>query len=886
MAKKLKQLKYETKAHAFIKKYFMIIVVFAIMLIPSIYTVLFLGSMWDPYGNTGSLPVAIVNEDKPIYYDGKTVNIGEQLCDKLKKNDSLQFNFVDEQVALDGLENSTYYMVMVIPDDFSANSVTLTSDNPQKMQLEYYVNPGTNYIASKFGESAVKSIKEQINKTVINTYATTVYSKLGTIHDGFVQAADGSAQIGDGVGQLKDGNSQITDGLETLSAGCLTLKEGTGTLKDGLAQYTDGAQQIADGVSQLHDGVPQLTDGVGQLKDGTGQLVDGSGQLVDGSGQLVDGAAQLKDGTDRLVSNNDKLNDGAQQLYDGLNLMSDQLGESLTEENLNDLATLEDGLLQLNDGIQTLQKAINEDYRISDEKLAKIKKDIDEADKIVKTDSFRMLCILVSYSDLDYEELTARIDSLMQIASDEEKQVLNTLKTVIVMLEDVQDLRKLVTPENAQKLVDTAKKVLGAYEQLTSGVQQLSDGGNLALPVASDTLKKMTSGLQSVKNGLDRTVEKDGETGLIEGMGTLKDGIGAYTKGVSQVSDGAIQLNDGVGKLDSGISALDSGIGRVDEGVGKLGDGLTTAGKGIDKLYDGTQTLVSNNDKLNGGAGQLDDGAGQLYDGSLKLLDGSNQIGDGCDKLLDGAHLLESSLRDGALQIESTNTGADSAEMFSQPVDANETFQRTINTNGEAMSAYMMCAGLWVACLAFCLMFSPFNTSLKDRKTFRRHGIIAAFVAVIAPILMVTLIMGIDGMRPAHVIDTYVMAILTSCAFMAIVYMVNTMFDSIGSFMLLVLLCLQLSGAAGTYPIELSPKFYQIIHPFMPFTYGVDAFRSTISTGNSLIKDITVFVLISLMSFGLTQVTYHLRQIKLKRKAQTEAERAMEEEVDYYNHAI
>ena len=93
--------------------------------------------------------------------------------------------------------------------------------------------------------------------------------------------------------------------------------------------------------------------------------------------------------------------------------------------------------------------------------------------------------------------------------------------------------------------------------------------------------------------------------------------------------------------------------------------------------------------------------------------------------------------------------------MFSQPVDATETFQRTINANGEAMSAYMMCAGLWVACLAFCLMFSPFKTSLQKRKTFVTHAGIAGFVAVVAPIIMVTLIMVIDGMRPAHVLNTY-----------------------------------------------------------------------------------------------------------------------------------
>ena len=828
MAKKLKK---ETKIHAFIKKNFMVIVVLAITLIPSIYTVLFLGSMWDPYGNTGSLPVAIVNEDRAIVYDGKEVGIGNMLCDNLRKNKQLQFNFVDEQVALDGLENGTYYMVLVIPENFSYNSTTLTSSNPQKMQLDYYVNPGTNYIASKFGESGVKSIKESINKAVINTYATTIYSKLNTIGDGFTQAADGSGQIYDGVGQLRGGNSQITAGLKTLSNGCLTLKEGTGTLEDGLKQYTGGVAQVDDGVKQLHDGIPLLKDGVNQLQGG---------------------AAQLKDGTAQLVDNNAALNEGSQQLLDGLNTMSDQLGESLTEENLKDLERLEDGLIQINDGIQTLQKAVNEDYKISDETISTIQSTIKEVETFTKSDEFALISTFISADLIDWSRIDSLCDRLETLPlSDSNKTAVSNLRNLSATMQNIQGFGDKITPENAENLVNMANKLIDAYYQLTDGVQQLSDGGNQALPVASDTLKKLTNGMLSIQNGLDRTKEKDGETGLIEGMTTLRNGIAQYTGGVSQV---------------------DGGISTLQKGLIQFGDGLNTAGDGINKLYGGTQQLVANNQKLNSGAQQLNGGALQLYDGSVKLYDGTLLVDEGCEKLMFGANTLKESLADGAEQISATNTGESAADMFSQPVEANETFQRTINTNGEAMSAYMMCAGLWVACLAFCLMFSPFKTSLENRKTFISHAFIALFVSMVQAPIMVTLLMAINGMRPQNVGLTYLMAILASMAFMSIVYYLNTLLDSIGSFFLLILLCLQLSGAAGTYPIELSPKFYQIIHPFMPFAYGVDAFRSTLSTGNSLLTDICVFVGIILAGIMATCLTYELRQKKLKRKALTEAQ--------------
>ena len=133
----------------------MLIVVIAIIVIPIIYAGLFLKSMWDPYGNVDSLPVAVVNEDKPVEYNGKTLSIGKDMTDELKDNDSMAFNIVDSKTAEDGLANGTYYMVIKIPENFSANAATVMDNDPKQMELSYETNPGTNYIASKLSETAM-----------------------------------------------------------------------------------------------------------------------------------------------------------------------------------------------------------------------------------------------------------------------------------------------------------------------------------------------------------------------------------------------------------------------------------------------------------------------------------------------------------------------------------------------------------------------------------------------------------------------------------------------------------------------------------------------------------------------------------------------------------
>ena len=72
----------------------LLVVVVAVIVIPTIYTTLFLGSMWDPYGNLDKLPVAVVKKDQPVVYEGKKLQVGEELTDKLKEEESLCFNFV------------------------------------------------------------------------------------------------------------------------------------------------------------------------------------------------------------------------------------------------------------------------------------------------------------------------------------------------------------------------------------------------------------------------------------------------------------------------------------------------------------------------------------------------------------------------------------------------------------------------------------------------------------------------------------------------------------------------------------------------------------------------------------------------------------------------
>ncbi|MFK8249448.1 YhgE/Pip domain-containing protein [Leuconostoc mesenteroides] len=107
------------------KNKFMVVVLIAIVLIPSIYAIGFLKSMWDPYGKIKDLPVAVINEDKSVHYQGNKLAVGAKLKDNLADSDAMKFSFPSQKEAKKGLSNGKYYMVMTIPKNFSKNATTL-----------------------------------------------------------------------------------------------------------------------------------------------------------------------------------------------------------------------------------------------------------------------------------------------------------------------------------------------------------------------------------------------------------------------------------------------------------------------------------------------------------------------------------------------------------------------------------------------------------------------------------------------------------------------------------------------------------------------------------------------------------------------------------------
>ena len=378
-------------------------------------------------------------------------------------------------------------------------------------------------------------------------------------------------------------------------------------------------------------------------------------------------------------------------------------------------------------------------------------------------------------------------------------------------------------------------------------------------------MKALNDGFKTLTS--NDTTLTDGAASLKSAGKKLTAAVPQISSGASQLSEGASTLNDGIKEYTDGVSTLASNNEALTSGTGQLADGAKTLASGADTLSNGTKTLasgtaklVANNDSLTSGARKLADGASQIQSGSSQLYDGSKELGDGMTKLKDGSSTLSSSLSEGADQVKSTKSSDTTVSMFATPIEDEETQITTVENNGHAMAPYMMSVGLWVGALAFCLMYPLTTYKGKLKSGFAWWASKASIlypVAILQGLFLIVLLHVFNGFTPIEMTKTVLFACLTAMAFTSIMYFFNITFGKVGSFLMLVFMVIQLAGSAGTYPVEISPEFVSKIHAYVPFTYTVNAFRSTIAGGTSirqsvyvLIGLIVVFTLLTILQFN------------------------------------
>ncbi|GIP40150.1 hypothetical protein J31TS4_34300 [Paenibacillus sp. J31TS4] len=508
MRKSLKQFGMELASIARNRK--VLISVIAVLMVPVLYTAMFLEAFWDPYAKMDTLPVAVVNTDRGTEFNGKSLTVGKQFVDKLKEDPQFDWRFVSEEEALQGMKDNKYYMTIKIPEDFSEKTTTLTSDHPSPAQLAYLPNESLNFLASQIGNTAVEKMKEALNKEVTEVYARTVFEQMEQLVDGIGQASEGAGKLADGTAKAKDGAVQIEENLSKLVAGSLTLKDGVGMLEAGGGKLDQGGAELNAGAGKLADGLKQLTAAQQELGAGVASLGQGAQSVHTGAQSLSGGLSQLAQGGQQLAGSSTQAEQAAKKLAAGL-------GQSAAGA-----AQLEEKAAQLSQGLQGLAQ-----------KNAELAQDPDFQALLAGS---KQLAGGMSQAKAAQTELSKGAGQLSQGMT----QLSGGLSTIGGKLSEAAAGGSQLAA-GSQQVADGAGKVSAGMTQFGAKLAEARDGG-VALAGGAQQLaggaKELHQGLSQLRASIDP---------FVSGSQQLKDGA-------QQVASGLLQLNDGSQELSGKLS--------------------------------------------------------------------------------------------------------------------------------------------------------------------------------------------------------------------------------------------------------------------------------------------------------------------------------------------
>lgn len=481
----------------------LLIPIIAVLFIPVLYSGMFLWAFWDPYEHLSDLPVAVVNGDTGATIDGEKLELGNDLVEKLKENQDFGFEFLSEEQGTKGLQQQKYYMLIKIPKDFSENATTLMDEHPEKLELVYMPNESFNFLSAQIGGTAAEKIKASVSEKVSETYAESMFEKLGELADGLAKASDGAADLNDGAVKLKDGSQELYDHLSVLASKSIEFNQGMNTANSGTKDLANGAGKLAGGL--------------GQLEEGETKLENASEKLLAGQKDLQAGASGIKAGLDQVNSKVPAMIEGTSQIKQG----SEKLGQNLTawkagaDKTAGGAAELHTGIQELKRQMEAMAPLLGE-YPDQQQKLAQALNELEAG-------------------SANLEQGTATLSASASELAGGSKKISAGLQEVIAGQSQLQQGVSELAAGSSQ-LETGAAKLADGHEEFHTGLLQFGD----KLSEAKAGSVELANGSSTLVGGMEQLAS--GSAAMTDGSGQLASGAGKLSEGNTKVADGTTEL--------------------------------------------------------------------------------------------------------------------------------------------------------------------------------------------------------------------------------------------------------------------------------------------------------------------------------------------------------
>ena len=390
------------------------------------------------------------------------------------------------------------------------------------------------------------------------------------------------------------------------------------------------------------------------------------------------------------------------------------------------------------------------------------------------------------------------IDSIEEL-SEKNAQILNKLSELNATLDNDDTLSTTVNEE-----ISKLEKQNTSLQELLTSLKTGSTGLENALKTAKTTTKELKSlssknkrSLQKYKNNLNQT--------LLPGINNSLDSLSALS-----------------GTLSATLTNISPTVDQIKLILKQLSNSLTSTSSA---LSDTNGVLVTLDEEL------------ENISSDLKAL----QSSDAYEKIL--------SLR--GLDADSIS------DFMSSPVEIQSETIYPVKNYGSGMTPFYTNLALWVGGLILVSIFkqevdkdeeikhfSPSSAYIGRWMLYAAVGLIQGFIVCIGDVLLL-------GVQCVHPVLFTLAGMLCSLIYVSLIYALAITLKHIGKALCVLLIILQIPGSSGTFPIEMTPGFFQTLHPLLPFTYGINAMRECVAGmyGNYYIKNLLILLIFIPIAF-------------------------------------
>lgn len=533
--------------------------------------------------------------------------------------------------------------------------------------------------------------------------------------------------------------------------------------------------------------------------------------------QMGDGLAQASEGAGQLNEGSAELNDGAGQIKENLETLASKSIEF--EEGINSAAA---GSNEVAQGTAAIQQGLQE----VDAKLPQLVTGTEKA----QTGAEQIKNELPA-------AIAAGINSQLSGSTEKLNEGINQFET---------QLSAGLSAQIADQMI----------AQQTAKMQELA-AALIANGVPAETVSEiMAQQTAPTKAEVQQQVAQAITPGVHQGFTQFKSQVNGQLQGATSGLESQLKK-----QTDPVFDQLIGGIGEINTNQLKLQ-------QGIHQLYVGSSTLNAGANQLTAGMGELSSGADKITEGTGKLAEGSTELQEGTEKLQDGTSELNEKLSEGAEAANSVQADDDTYDMMGEPVKVDKNEINTVPNYGTGFAPYFISLGLFVGALIISIVFGVKEPAVKPASAsqwfFGKLGVITIIGVVQALLVDFVLLVGL-GIEVQSLPLFIVTTILTSMVFVTLIQLLVTTLADVGRFIAILILIMQLTTSAGTFPLVLIPEALQPFNAFFPMTYSVQAFKAVISSGDFVYMWQNNLILLAYMAAFMV-ITFIYLTFTFKRK--------------------